>query len=212
MATMTRLALSGRRRQAELNNDRILEAARAVFTADPAAPIAAVAECAGVGISALYRRYRSKEELLQHLCLEGLHRYIAEAEATLAEQADPWTAFCSFMRRLIEANTHALTIRVAGTFTPTKEHYRLAEVAQDLNVRIFENARASGVVRPGVTVDDLGIICEQLAAIALGNEERNLQLRRRYLGLFLDGLRAPSAEALSGPPPTWDEVRKRWDR
>jgi AcrR family transcriptional regulator len=207
-----RAALSGRRREAALNNDRILDAARAVFTADPGAPIAAVAGRAGVGISALYRRYRSKEELLQHLCLEGLHRYIAEAEATLLEDADPWTAFSGFMQRLIEANTHALTIRVAGTFTPTKELHRLAEVAQDLNVRIFERARASGAIRPGVKVDDLGIICEQLAAIALGDEDRNLQLRKRYLALFLDGLRARSAEPLPGPPPSWDEVRNRWNR
>ncbi|MDX6234639.1 MAG: hypothetical protein QOH68_3754, partial [Nocardioidaceae bacterium] len=35
---------------------------------DPEAPISAVAQAAGVGISALYRRYAGKEELLQTLC------------------------------------------------------------------------------------------------------------------------------------------------
>ncbi len=54
-----------------------------VFTADPNAPISAVAERAGVGISALYRRYRSKEELLQELSLNGLRRYLDEVEAAL---------------------------------------------------------------------------------------------------------------------------------
>ena len=68
--------MSGRRAQAARNDERILEAAREVFVADPGAPIAAVAERAGVGIGALYRRYASKEELLRELGAEGLTRYI----------------------------------------------------------------------------------------------------------------------------------------
>ena len=58
-------ALSGRRAEAARNDERILESARAVFIADPGAPISAVAEHAGVGVGALYRRYASKEELLR---------------------------------------------------------------------------------------------------------------------------------------------------
>jgi AcrR family transcriptional regulator len=64
--------LSGRRKQAARNDGIILDAARAVFVADPTAPIAAVAERAGVGISALYRRHGSKEDLLRRLCGDGL--------------------------------------------------------------------------------------------------------------------------------------------
>ena len=45
--------LSGRRAQAAANDAVILASARAVFTADPSAPISAVAQHAGVGISAL---------------------------------------------------------------------------------------------------------------------------------------------------------------
>ena len=76
--------LSGRKAQANRNDEVILRAAREVFVADPAAPISAVAKAAGVGISALYRRYEGKEVLLQTLCAEGLATYIACAEAALA--------------------------------------------------------------------------------------------------------------------------------
>src|SRR5919107_3972371 len=72
-------ALSGRRAQAARNDELIMDAAREVFVADPTAPIAAVAERAGVGISALYRRFGSKEDLLRRLCAEGQRQYIAEA-------------------------------------------------------------------------------------------------------------------------------------
>src|SRR5919112_4375021 len=96
--------LPGRRTEAARNDERILEAARAVFTADPQAPIAAVAERAGVGISALYRRYESKEELLRKLCGDGLRTYIAHAEQALADGEEPWEAFVGFMRRVVDAD------------------------------------------------------------------------------------------------------------
>ena len=81
-------SLSGRRGQAARNDALILEAARDVFLEDPKAPIAAVAARAGVGISALYRRYASKEDLLRRLCHDGLRRFIAAAEASPAEPDD----------------------------------------------------------------------------------------------------------------------------
>src|SRR6187455_2632102 len=97
--------LSGRRVQAARNDDVILHAARDVFLEDPKAPIAAVAERAGVGISALYRRYAGKEDLLRTLCHDGLRRFIAEAE-TAADETDGWTAFVGFLQRIVDADVH----------------------------------------------------------------------------------------------------------
>jgi AcrR family transcriptional regulator len=202
---------SGRAREAEANDGVILAAAMEVFIADPRAPIAAVARRAGVGMSAVYRRFASKDALLQQLCWEGLNRYIAEARAAWADNADPWLVFCAFMERLVEANTHALTIRVAGAFKPTEELYALAAIGQDLNSRIFNRVREANALRPGVEVDDLSLILEQLASINLGDPARNLELRRRYLALFLDGVRISAGGALPGPAPSWEEVRSRWE-
>src|SRR5947207_2941059 len=101
------LSTSGRHSQAKRNDGRILDAARKVFLANPSAPMSAVAAEAGVGISALYLRYRSKDELLRRLCSEGLQRYIAETEVALAHRGDIWVAYSGFMRRIVEADTHA---------------------------------------------------------------------------------------------------------
>src|SRR5436309_14145668 len=113
--------LSGRRAQAAANDKRILESARAVFLADPNAPITAVAKHAGVGISALYTRYGSKEELLRKLCLDGLTVFVQETEAALADERDEWTAFADYMQRLVDADRSSMTLALAGTFTPTEE-------------------------------------------------------------------------------------------
>jgi AcrR family transcriptional regulator len=202
--------MSGRRAEAARNDQRILDAARAVFVADPGAPIAAVAEHAGVGISALYRRYASKEELLRRLCGDGLKVYIAAAEAALADDGDPWEAFARFMRRVVDADTHSLTSRLAGTFTPTEELNRDAATAQELNERLFERTRASGAIRPDLDVNDLSMVFEQLASIRLGDQARTSQLRHRYLALFLEAMHNSWSDPLPGPPPTWPEITSRW--
>ena len=204
--------LSGRRAQAARNDKRILEAARQVFVADPDAPISAVAERAGVGISALYRRYAGKEDLLRKLSADGLERYIAAAEAALGDQGHPRSAFAEFMRRIVDADTHSLTVRLAGTFQPTPELYRRAERAQQLNVQLLERAQQAGAVRPDLAVDDLSFLFEQLASVHAADEQRTRQLRHRYLALLLDALHAPSTAPLPGPAPSWDEVRRRWQR
>lgn len=205
------MPLSGRRAQAARNDERILDAARAVFVADPGAPISAVAKHAGVGISALYRRYDSKEELLRKLCADGLERYIAAAEAALADEREPWTAFTDFMGRVVDADTHSLTLRLAGAFTPTEELRHQAKRAQELNLRLFQRTQAAGAVRADLTVDDLTFVFEQLAAVRAGDEQRTRQLRHRYLALLLDALHYPAATSLPGPAPSWEEVSRRWE-
>ena len=206
------IPLSGRRAEAARNDERILQAAHEVFVANPEAPISAVAERAGVGIGALYRRYASKEDLLRRLCADGLARYISAVEEALADEGDPWEAFVGFMRRAVDADSSALTVRLAGTFQPTEDLYREAARAQELNERLFERTRAAGALRPDATVNDVALLLEQLASIRLGDGSRTHQLRHRYLTLGLDGLRAPGRTPLPGPPPNWQELSGRWER
>jgi AcrR family transcriptional regulator len=201
--------LSGRKAQAARNDEVILSAARAVFVADPSAPISAVAERARVGISALYRRYPSKEELLRTLCGEGLHRYNAIAEAAL-DESDPWEALATFMRGVVEADTHSLTLALAGTFQPTEELRGEAQRSGVLTERLLERARAAGAVRDDITVADLTMVFEQVGAIRFGDDERTALLRRRALTLHLDAFRARPTAPLPGPPATSDELRARW--
>ena len=169
-----------------------------------------MAEHAGVGISALYRRYASKEELLRRLCGDGLVTYIAAAEEALADNGEPWEAFVRFMRRIVDADTHSLTSRLAGTFTPTDELSRDAATAQKLNERLVERTRAAGAIRADLDVNDLSMVFEQLASIRLGDEGRTSQLRHRYLALLLEAIHGPAATPLPGPPPTWQELTARW--
>jgi AcrR family transcriptional regulator len=200
--------LSGRRGQAARNDGMILEAARDVFLDDPKAPIAAVAERAGVGISALYRRYANKEDLLRRLCADGLRRFIAEAEAALTEP-DDWRAFAGFLERIVDADVHSLTVRLAGTFTSTPEMVADAQRANELTDTLVRRAHASGRLRADVVTQDVGLLLESCAAIRIPDPRRTAQLRRRYLAILLAGL-TTEGTPLPGPPPKAEELNYRW--
>lgn len=203
--------LSGRKAQAARNDRLIVEAAREVFIADPTAPIAAVAERAGVGISALYRRYPSKEDLLRKLCVDGLALYISIVEKAVADDGDPWTAFETYMREIVDADTHSITMALAGTFTPSAELNEMAAYAGKLNEELQERTLRAGVLRADLEIGDLGVIFEQLAVIQVGDKARTRELRQRYLTIILDGLRIPPATTpLPSHAPTFEERAERW--
>lgn len=211
MTTESSPALSGRRAQAARNDTAILAAARDVFVAEPDAPVAAVAQAAGVGISALYRRYPSKESLLATLCLDGLRRFVEVARGAL-DVTDPWESFETFLRGIVDADVHSLTVQLAGRFTPTPEHRALAVEAGELAGAVLRRAQEAGVVRADVDDTDLPMVYEQLAAVRLGDPDRVAALRRRYLELQLAGLRASASDGrrLPGSAPTQDELGVRW--
>ena len=204
--------LSGRRAQAARNDERILEAAREVFLADPGAPISAVAEHAGVGIGALYRRHASKDVLLQRLAADGMERYLVEVRAALADEGDPWIAFTRFMRRCIDIGAGALTQRLANSFTSTEKLEHQSREVYGATQELLERTKAAGALRADVEVGDLSLLLEQLQGLRVGDDVRASQLRHRYLTLLLDGLHIASAPQLPGTPPSWQETSGRYKR
>ncbi|MDA0568045.1 TetR/AcrR family transcriptional regulator [Streptomonospora sp. S1-112] len=205
--------LPGRRGQAARNDEAIVAAAREVFLADPKAPVSAVAARAGVGISALYRRYGGKEDLLRQVCHDGLRRYIAEAEAAL-EHADGWAAFTGFLAAVVDADVHSLTVHLAGSFTPTEEMGADAARSGELTAELVARARESGRLRAGFTAEDVTLVLEGCAAVRFPDPGRTRALRRRYLALVVRGVDAGAEGAadLPGPPATAEELGWRWSR
>jgi AcrR family transcriptional regulator len=214
MSAETEPALPGRQGEARRNDAKILAAARAVFVANPDAPVSAVAEQAGVNIASLYRRFASKEDVLRRLCHDGLRTYVEiarrAAEALDRDVTDPWDAFVTFMTEIVEADTLALTVKLAGRFRPTDEMAGHAVEAFTLNERIVARAQEAGVLRDDVDPNDLSFVFEQVSAVRAPTPQRTPELRARYLALHLDALRAPGRTRLPGPPPSDEEISARW--
>lgn len=209
----------GRQTEAERNDFLVLAAAREVFTTRGAqATVAAVAHRAGVGVGTLYRRYGSKVELLQTLCRLTMEQMIAEAQAALADDSDPWRAFAHFVRRCIRLRAGAVSI-VAGTIPVTPGMIETSDRASELLQAVVDRARDRGGLRADVTLVDVQRLIELFGrypgsfpiegdhADELVDEE--LHARERLVALALDGLRAPTG-SLPGPAPTWEDYQRRW--
>jgi AcrR family transcriptional regulator len=202
--------LGGRQAEASRNDALVLDAARAVLTADPDAAMADIARRAGVGIGTLYRRYPSKEALVLHLCQDGMERLEAVARAALERDGDPWDVFRSFMEDGLAAGAGTLGPALAGTFTPTDALLAAARRLHRAVQQVITRAHADGALREDVTQEDVNLVFEQLRAVRLGDEARTAALQRRYLELALQALRAPAAAPLPGPAPSWKEIQQRW--
>ena len=205
-------ARTSRQAQAAANDQRIIEAARAVFLADPNAPISAIAERAGVGIAALYRRYPSKEELIKRIYHENQQLIMDEAQAALAADGDPWEIFCRFIHRGLDVGGGSFSLRFPGAFAFTGELERLGRDLDNAMRALMVRTQEAGVLRPDFGPGDLQWTWVSAQAIQVRDERRTSELRHRYLALLLDGLHTRAATPLPGPVPTGMEYEEYWDR
>ena len=207
----------GRQAEARRNDLAVLEAARDVFTALGAdAPIAAVAERAGVGMGTLYRRYGSKTELLQRLCVLAMEQALEAAEEALKAD-DPWAGLAGYIAACIELRSGALA-SLAGQIETTAEMRGTAQRGMAGTGEIVARAHRSGSLRPDATAMDITWLIEQFSRrspdLLEPDEERNV--RSRLVAIALDGLRARTAdgpgETLPGEPPSPVRYQDRWSR
>ena len=192
-------SVHGRQAEARRNDRAVLDAARDVFAAQGAdAPISAVAERAGVGMGTLYRRYGSKTELLQRLCVMAMEQAIEAADDALGA-ADPWAGLCGYIRACVEMRSGALA-SLAGQIEATGEMRGTARRSMARTREVVNRARRAGRLRADVSALDIAWLIEQFSRRAPGpaDAEEEGNVRARLLGIALDGLRAPAPAAL--PP------------
>jgi AcrR family transcriptional regulator len=179
------------RRDAERNRQRILKAAAEVFTERGLdVSLDEVARHAGVGVGTVYRRFGTKEELIEALFVERV-----ESIAALAEQAfampDPWTGLVCFMEQMAEVLADDLGLRQMLMFASYGQN--LVSYARQRNAplvtRLIERAQAAGQVRGDLRQTDLLLIIFMLSDAARLARPVSPDLWRRYLTLITDGMR-----------------------
>src|SRR3982751_2657327 len=90
------------RRDAQLNRERIVVAAREVFAAKGLnASLDDVAHHAGVGVGTVYRRFPTKEALLEVALDERFEEHVRAAEVALTAPTG-WDGLVGFLRQAAE--------------------------------------------------------------------------------------------------------------
>lgn len=161
--------------------------------------MAAVAAVAGVGMSALYRRWPSKEDLLRTLVDEIETAYTVQLETAhraLDEGVDAGDVLRGYVLGLLAAGAAFVSPRMPGLAEAGATGQRWVDL-RNSNHALFERLREAGVLREGLTFHDLGLLISAAGSVRGADAERTRHLQQRLGRVLLDGLR-PEHPGLDG--------------
>ncbi len=194
----------GLRKDAALNRERLLVAARELFAERGlGVTLNDIAHHAGVGVGTAYRRFANKAEIIDALFEERLQAVEAAAHEFLAEP-DPWAGLAGYLERTLQMQFGDRGLHQILS-DPTLSDERVRDVRHriaPLTAQLVERAKAAGVVRADLAPTDVIFIQAALGPIIESTREVAPDLYRRYLALLLDGIRSPgdTSDPLPVPP------------
>jgi AcrR family transcriptional regulator len=175
------------RRDVERNYQRVLEAAREVFgELGAAASMEEIAARAGVGVGTVYRRFASKDALIDELLRLSMETLLGAADDALAAPGGEG------LRHYLWANgeefaSHARYADLLLTRpADLAGRARLRAAVEELTTR----AVTAGTVAPDVTAADVMALIWALRGLVQATTDLPPDAWRRYLAIHLAGLQA----------------------
>ena len=182
------------------NRDRLLEAARTVFSAGgPEASLEAVARKAGVGIGTLYRHFPTRQNLF-----EAVYRHEVQQLADLAERLSkggmqPVEALHQWMRSIVRFVATKKGMSAALALSISKDSDLVSSSSDQLTRAIgvlLDCAIAADEIRDDVSPEDL---LRAIVGMCYTHEQPGWQKNvLRLVDVFIDGLRNRGAKRRTG--------------
>jgi AcrR family transcriptional regulator len=186
------------RADAARNHERVLEAAKTVFSAGgPEASLEAVARSAGVGIGTLYRHFPTREALF-----EAVYRREVQQLADLAERLKGETSPVEALRQWLRSNVRFVATKKGMSAALALAAYKPSDLFSysfDQLTRaaggLLDRAIAAGEIREDISPEDL---IRALVGMCYMNDQPGWQKSvLRLVDVFVDGLR--NRRAARGP-------------
>jgi AcrR family transcriptional regulator len=178
------------RADAVRNRERVLEAAKAVFSAGGAeASLEAVARAAGVGIGTLYRHFPTREDLF-----EAVYRREVQQLADLAEQLKQESKPIEALRHWMRSNVRfvatkkgmSAALALAAYKNPKLFSYSFDQLTRAVG-GLLARAIATGEIRDDISPEDL---LRALVGMCYMHDQPGWQTSvLRLVDVFIDGLR-----------------------
>ncbi|MER6910078.1 TetR/AcrR family transcriptional regulator [Streptomyces sp. NPDC000594] len=179
------------RRDAALNRERILHAAREIFGQQGlGVTLDEVARHAGVGVGTVYRRFPTKEALIRALFAQDLRIRQEAADRALAHP-DPWRGLVDFLTEMsadLAENRGLHEVLMLGAHTSGPIDSARGGMLPFLEA-LIRRAQESGDLRPEVTPADIPVLQHMVYAAAQFTRGQQPDTWRRYLEILLNGLR-----------------------
>ncbi len=182
------------RRDAVANRERLLAAAvTSLLRHGPGVTLAQIAQEAGVGIGTLYRRYPTREALIESLQARAYGLVINMVKEVEAEELLGIDAVRAFLDRTVD---HGSQLVMPAHGAPPSTWAETVELRGELHGRIaamVERGVRDGSVRADLTMRDL-ITFGSMIAVPQSNTANWAELMSRQVDLFIDAVRAARPE------------------
>jgi AcrR family transcriptional regulator len=194
MTDRTAVTVRKPRADAVRNRERVLEAAKAVFSAGgPDASLEAVARRAGVGIGTLYRHFPTRESLY-----EAVYRREVQQLGELAEQLKNEAAPVDALRRWLRSNVEFVATKKGMSAALALAVQRSSELSAFSFDRLtkaigalLDRAVAAGEIRSDISPED---VLRTLVGMCYMHDQPGWQKSvLRMVDVFVDGLRLQSS-------------------
>ena len=187
------------RADAARNRELIVAAAANVFAERGLdAATAEIAQRAGVGEATLFRRFPTKDDLIDAIIETRMEEVAALADAA-ASEPDPAAALERFMQDLVKQFSRDRGFfEAAGERCMTDPRFRpLRERANEAVGRLLKGAQDAGAVRRDLSPADISFLAgSALYAMEVSKPGLREDLWKRYLRVILDGMKPEGASKL----------------
>ncbi|TMV00114.1 helix-turn-helix transcriptional regulator [Streptomyces sp. DASNCL29] len=176
------------RADAQRNEDRLLETAAAVFArAGAGASVKDIAREAGVGVGTLYRRFPSKELLVEAVYRQEVRR-LCEAAPHLAATLPPVDALRTWMERFIDfmAAKSGMADALRVVLTDDGERLQTRALLAEAIDHLLSSGEGGSAARPEVDAQDVLMALGGISLMAAGEDRRDLATR--LIDLLLRGV------------------------
>jgi AcrR family transcriptional regulator len=197
------------RRDAQRNRELLIAAAREIYAEQGIdAPLDEIARRAGVGNATLYRRFPTREALIEAVFHDGLSEILRAGDEARATE-DAWTGFARYEERVCEmlatdrGAKDLITTGLPGVPTLDALHRHNYETITVLIGR----AQAQGTMRTDIVTEDVLYALAHFCASVPASAAAAPGAWRRHLALLLAAFRPEAAEPLPAPPLTLGQLQ-----
>jgi AcrR family transcriptional regulator len=179
------------RADAARNRERVLEAAKTVFSAGgPEASLEAVARTAGVGIGTLYRHFPTREALFEAVYRREVQQ-LADLAERLKEEEQPVEALRQWMRsnvRFVATKKGMSAALALAAYKPSDLFSYSFDQLTRAAGGLLDRAVAAGDIREDISPEDL---IRALVGMCYMHDQPGWQKSvLRLVDVFIDGLRS----------------------
>ncbi|WP_223693255.1 TetR/AcrR family transcriptional regulator [Leifsonia poae] len=190
------------RADAEDNRARMVDAARELFSERGLeVPMRAIARRAEVGPATLYRRFPTKQALIDEAFRDELRACRTIVDEGCADP-DPWRGFTTILLRLgdLNARNQGLTDAFLATFPDAVDIGAHREGMLRSLAGLCRRAQDAGALRADFVLDDVVLVLMAGRGVTAATADARLAASHRFSALAIEAFRASASSAPLPPP------------